>query len=286
MAKRDDATGNPLIAEDSSMTYLRNNQSDSQLEGTNGNQYVSTVALPSMISRTMRSSHMSLVDQAVLLLGFIACTASFALLALIVTAIPTLHAMRRAAVSVEKLADVAREELPGTMAAIRLSGMEISDLTLELNDLSQEISDGVRSSARAVQAAEVGFRRIGSVAASQTFAMLQETANVPVQVVRPAVVSAAATTLHAVSQAQKLVFSLASSSYPHISGWLGQRGSQSKQRKPPGEASSSMDSLTELLTGEEMSGASLLSTSSQLSLFEDTEEDEGRVIRVQAANDN
>jgi hypothetical protein len=43
--------------------------------------------------------------------------------------------MRKAAVSVEKLADIAREELPGTMAAIRLSGMEISDLTLELNDL-------------------------------------------------------------------------------------------------------------------------------------------------------
>lgn len=35
----------------------------------------------------------------------------------------------------EKLAEVAREELPSTMAAIRLSGMDISDLTLELSDL-------------------------------------------------------------------------------------------------------------------------------------------------------
>lgn len=43
--------------------------------------------------------------------------------------------MRRAAIAMEKLADVARDELPPTMAAIRLSGMEISDLTLELNDL-------------------------------------------------------------------------------------------------------------------------------------------------------
>lgn len=49
------------------------------------------------------------------------------------------QAMRKAAVSVEKLADIAREELPGTMAAIRLSGMEISDLTLELNDLRSGI---------------------------------------------------------------------------------------------------------------------------------------------------
>lgn len=38
-------------------------------------------------------------------------------------------------------------------------------------NFSQEISDGVRNSARAVQAAEVGIRRIGAVAASQTFGM-------------------------------------------------------------------------------------------------------------------
>ncbi|KAK9293309.1 hypothetical protein L1049_021301 [Liquidambar formosana] len=55
-------------------------------------------------------------------------------------------AMGRAATSLTKPADTAREELPSTMAAIRLSGMEISDLTLELSDLSQEITDGVNKS--------------------------------------------------------------------------------------------------------------------------------------------
>lgn len=45
------------------------------------------------------------------------------------------QAIKKAAESLEKLADTARMELPGTMAAIRLSGMEISDLTMELNDL-------------------------------------------------------------------------------------------------------------------------------------------------------
>lgn len=44
-------------------------------------------------------------------------------------------AFKRAAESLEKLMDVMREELPGTMAAVRLSGMEISDLTTELSDL-------------------------------------------------------------------------------------------------------------------------------------------------------
>lgn len=46
-----------------------------------------------------------------------------------------LKAFKRAAESLEKLMDATREELPDTMAAIRLSGMEISDLTMELSDL-------------------------------------------------------------------------------------------------------------------------------------------------------
>lgn len=45
------------------------------------------------------------------------------------------QAMGRAASSFAKLADTARQELPSTLAAIRLSGMEISDLTLELSEL-------------------------------------------------------------------------------------------------------------------------------------------------------
>ncbi|KAL3339541.1 hypothetical protein AABB24_028240 [Solanum stoloniferum] len=74
-------------------------------------------------------------DQAFFLLAFIACTTSVAFTSLVVATVPTLFAMRRAAISLSKLADTAREELPSTMAAIRLSGMEISDLTLELSDL-------------------------------------------------------------------------------------------------------------------------------------------------------
>ena len=46
-----------------------------------------------------------------------------------------LKAFKRAAESLEKLMDATREELPGTMAGIRLSSMEISDLTMELSDL-------------------------------------------------------------------------------------------------------------------------------------------------------
>ncbi|KAI5075611.1 hypothetical protein GOP47_0009687 [Adiantum capillus-veneris] len=151
-----------------------------------------------------------------------------AFIALVATAIPTLNAMRRAAVALERLADTAREELPGTMAAVRLSGMEISDLTLELSDLSQEISESVRSSARAVRAAEVGIRRMGSAAASQTLSILQEHASVPVEAVRPVVANAAETTRQAMSQAHKAVLGLAG--MPVLSNWI-QKKKLEEQKK-------------------------------------------------------
>ncbi|CAN1324407.1 hypothetical protein LINPERPRIM_LOCUS33084 [Linum perenne] len=70
----------------------------------------------------------------------------------------TCTAFQRAVESHEKLMDVTREELPNTMAAIRLSGMEISDLTMELSDLGQEITQGVKGSTRVVHVAEEKLR--------------------------------------------------------------------------------------------------------------------------------
>ncbi|MBA0710102.1 hypothetical protein Golax_025097 [Gossypium laxum] len=134
--------------------------------------------------------------------------ASLAFTSLVIAAVPTLFAMRRAAVSLSKLADTAREELPSTMAAIRLSGMEISDLTLELSDLSQEIADGVSKSAQAVQAAEAGIRQIGSLAHQQTMSMIQERASLPIISIQPVVAGAARKTSHAVGQATKTIMNI------------------------------------------------------------------------------
>uniref|UniRef100_A0A2P2JCX6 Uncharacterized protein LOC105132565 n=1 Tax=Rhizophora mucronata TaxID=61149 RepID=A0A2P2JCX6_RHIMU len=135
---------------------------------------------------------------------------SIAFTSLVVTAIPTLYTMGRAATSLSKLADVAREELPSTMAAIRLSGMEISDLTLELSDLSQEIADGVNKSAQAVQAAEAGVRQIGSLAHQHTISMIEERASLPTISLQPVVAGAAKKTSHAVGQATKSFLNLIS----------------------------------------------------------------------------
>ncbi|RWR87086.1 hypothetical protein CKAN_01601700 [Cinnamomum micranthum f. kanehirae] len=158
----------------------------------------------------LRWSKMSLGDQAFFLLAFVACTTSIAFTCLVVAAVPTLYAMRRAAISLSKLADTAREELPSTMAAIRLSGMEISDLTLELSDLSQEISDGVNKSVRAVQAAEAGIQQIGILAQHQTISMIQERASLPIISLQPVVSGAAKKTSHAIGQATKAFMNIIS----------------------------------------------------------------------------
>ncbi|CAD5174331.1 uncharacterized protein LOC135610141 [Musa acuminata AAA Group] len=153
---------------------------------------------------------MSLGDQAFFLLAFIACTTSVAFTSLVVAAIPTLLAMRRTATSLARLADTATEELPSTMAAIRLSGMEISDLTLELSDLSQEISDGISKSAQAVQAAEAGIRQIGALARCQTVSMIEERANLPNISLKPMVAGAARKTSHVVGKAKKTFMNIIS----------------------------------------------------------------------------
>ncbi|XP_010488969.1 PREDICTED: uncharacterized protein LOC104766725 [Camelina sativa] len=151
---------------------------------------------------------LSLSDQAFLLLAFIAFTTSVAFTSLVITAIPTLVAMGRAATSFAKLADTARKELPSTLAAVRLSGMEISDLTLELSDLSQDIADGVNKSAKAVQAAEAGIKQIGTLAQQHTLSMIEERANLPEISLQPVVAGAAEKTSQAIGSATKRLMNI------------------------------------------------------------------------------
>ncbi|XP_050876780.1 uncharacterized protein LOC127080512 isoform X2 [Lathyrus oleraceus] len=77
-----------------------------------------------------------------------------------------LVAFKKAAESLEKVMDTAREELPDTMTAVKLSAMEISDLTTELTDFGQEITQGVRSSTRAVRSVEQGLRGLTTMPSS------------------------------------------------------------------------------------------------------------------------
>ena len=71
-------------------------------------------------------------------LGLSLLLVAVSLTAVLVAALPALQELGRAARSVEKLADTLRRELPPTLEAIRLTGLEISDLT-------NDVSDGVKS---------------------------------------------------------------------------------------------------------------------------------------------
>ncbi|KAK8506878.1 hypothetical protein V6N12_000447 [Hibiscus sabdariffa] len=181
--------------------------SKSNIEEESNENYNVGIGNP-IVPNFISTPKLSLTGQAFYLLAFVSCTASVAFVCLVIAAVPTLFAMKRAAVSLTKLADTAREELPSTMAAIRLSGMEISDLTLELSDLSQEITDGVNKSAQAVQAAEAGIRQIGSLAQQQTMSMIQERASLPIISIQPVVAGAARKTSHAVGQATKTIMNI------------------------------------------------------------------------------
>ncbi|XP_018717710.2 uncharacterized protein LOC104420199 isoform X1 [Eucalyptus grandis] len=129
-------------------------------------RYTSSVGSSSSSSAAaaLQLSRWNLTQRHVLMLNVIACAAAVSATWLFCSAIPTLLAFKRAAESLEKLMDVTREELPDTMAAVRLSGMEISDLTVELSDLGQDITQGVRSSTRAVRIAEERLRQLTNMA--------------------------------------------------------------------------------------------------------------------------
>jgi hypothetical protein len=66
------------------------------------------------------------------------------LTALLVAAFPAIQDLSRAARSAEKLFDRLDRELPPTLEAIRLTG-------LELSDLSDEVTQGVQSASSVVQ---------------------------------------------------------------------------------------------------------------------------------------
>ncbi|MEG3974543.1 DUF948 domain-containing protein [Microcoleus sp. herbarium8] len=85
-------------------------------------------------------------------LGLSMLLVAVSLTAVLVTLIPAVQALARAARSVEKLADTLSREFPPTLEAIRLTGHEISELT-------DDVSDGVQSAGEVVKQVD---RSLGS----------------------------------------------------------------------------------------------------------------------------
>ena len=90
-------------------------------------------------------------------LGLSLLIVSLSLAIAIAAAIPALQELGRAARSAEKLFDTLARELPPTLEAIRLTGMEISDLTDDVTEGVQNAGQVVRNVDRSID----GARRQG-----------------------------------------------------------------------------------------------------------------------------
>jgi ABC-type transporter Mla subunit MlaD len=77
-------------------------------------------------------------------LGLSILLVAASLTAVLVAAIPALQELARAARSAEKLFDTLYKELPPTLDAIRMTSLEITDLT-------DDVSDGVKSAGQVVK---------------------------------------------------------------------------------------------------------------------------------------
>ncbi|KAI3951713.1 hypothetical protein MKW98_013771 [Papaver atlanticum] len=60
-------------------------------------------------------------------------------LSLIIVSIPALPSLRRLGISMEKLSKVVSEEVPGTLSSLKLSGLEITELTQQLGGIRKKI---------------------------------------------------------------------------------------------------------------------------------------------------
>ncbi len=77
-------------------------------------------------------------------LGLSLLLVALSLTTVLIVTLPAMLALARAARSVEKLADTLSRELPPTLEAIRLTGIEISELTDDVNDGVQSAGEIVK----------------------------------------------------------------------------------------------------------------------------------------------
>ncbi|MEC4807138.1 MAG: DUF948 domain-containing protein [Jaaginema sp. PMC 1079.18] len=93
-------------------------------------------------------------------LGLSLLFVAVSLTAVLVALIPAVTELARAARSAEKLFDTLRREFPPTLEAIRLTGLEISELTDDLHDGVSSASGIVKQVDRSLEDARVSTRRL------------------------------------------------------------------------------------------------------------------------------
>ena len=93
-------------------------------------------------------------------LGLSFLLVAVSLTAVLITPLPAPRELARAARSAEKLFDTLRREFPPTLEAIRLTGLEISELTDDLNEGVKSASEVAKQVDRSLQTTKQGVSRV------------------------------------------------------------------------------------------------------------------------------
>jgi hypothetical protein len=136
--------------------------------------------MPKLLTNTNLSIQLqdSAMTDPIFWLGMSLFLVSISLTAVLIAALPALQELGRAARSAEKLFDSLSREFPPTLESIRLTGLEISELTDDLNQGVQSVTDIVQTvdqtligAKEQVGKVQVGTRRFsaGIKAAWQTW---------------------------------------------------------------------------------------------------------------------
>lgn len=107
------------------------------------------------------------VSEPLFWLGLSILLVAVSLTALLVAAIPALQEVASAARSAEKLFDTLSRELPPTLEAVRLTGLEITDLTDDVSEgvqsasgVVKQVDQSLNSAKKQAQSVQVGTRSV------------------------------------------------------------------------------------------------------------------------------
>lgn len=130
------------------------------------------------LTLTLPALNSEAVTEPIFWLGLSLLLVAASLTAVLIAAIPALQELARAARSAEKLFDTLRREMPPTLESIRLTGLEISDLTDDLSNgvqnagsIAKQVNQSLSEAKQQVQGASVNTRGVfmGVKAAWQTW---------------------------------------------------------------------------------------------------------------------
>ena len=129
-------------------------------------RYERAVAVVRPESRPTATTEFMTPSFAVYAMCGVGCLLGSALSAALLSLIPTLRSARRAMDEVAYLAASVREEVPDTLAAVRVSGLELTDVMEEVGELTADVGGGLRSAGRGVTASVNAAQTAGRFAAA------------------------------------------------------------------------------------------------------------------------